>query len=127
MRTAERSMSEEAMNHAVTPSGAAMVVLTMEEYEALIEDAGDSALADVVDRDGPSMPADLVRAVLDGDIHPLAAWRKSAGLSQAALAAKAGIRTATLSDIESGKIDPRLSTMKALANALGTDIDDIAP
>lgn len=113
------------MNHAVTPSGAAMVVLTAEEYRSLIEDAGDAALADAVDRNAPTMPSDLLDAMLAGDLHPLAAWRKAAGLSQAALAQKAGIRAATLSDIEGGKIDPRLSTMKALAGALGVDIDDI--
>ncbi|WP_196053515.1 helix-turn-helix transcriptional regulator [Paracoccus lichenicola] len=102
-----------------------MVVLTAEEYRSLVEDAGDAALADAVDRNAPMMPSELLNALLNGDLHPLAAWRKAAGLSQAALAQKAGIRTATLSDIEGGKIDPRLSTMKAVAGALGVDIDDI--
>jgi DNA-binding XRE family transcriptional regulator len=103
-----------------------MVVLTAEEYRNLIEDAGDAALARAAGSDGPHMAADLATAMIAGEIHPLTAWRKSAGLSQAELAEKAGIRPATLSDIEGGKIDPRLSTMKALASALGVDIDDIA-
>ena len=113
------------MKHAVTPSGAAMVVLTVDEYNALIEDAGDVALADAVDRSGPKMDSATLNAMLSGEINPLSAWRKTAGLSQAALAAKAGVRPATLSDIEGGKIDPRISTMKALATALGVDVDDL--
>lgn len=48
--------------------------------------------------------------------------RESKGLTQAELADKAGVRRATVSDIETGKttrID--LDTMEKLANALGVD------
>lgn len=113
------------MNHAVTPSGAAMVVLTVDEYNALLEDVGDAALANAVDRTGPVMDSATMDAMLGGLISPLTAWRKAVGLSQSALAEKAGVRAATLSDIETGKIDPRISTMKALAEALGVDVDDL--
>ncbi len=37
----------------------------------------------------------------------------------------AAIRTSTVCNIENGKIDPRLSTVKALADALGVDVDDL--
>ncbi len=107
-----------------------MIVLTEAEYHALIEDAGDIAIADQALRDStaaPLLPADLLTASLDGTIHPLTAWRKATGLTQAALAHKAGVRTSTVCNIENRKIDPRLSTMKALANALGVDVDDLIP
>lgn len=100
------------------------VVLTMDEYEALIEDAGDAALAREV-AGGPTMPQEIADRLISGDLHPLAAWRMAAGLSQSALAEKAGVRAATVSDIEAGKIDPRVGTMKALAEALGVDIGDV--
>jgi predicted transcriptional regulator len=60
-----------------------------------------------------------------GPLHPLAAWHKAVGLTQAELAAAAGIRPATVSDTQSGKIDPRLSTLKALAKALKLGVEDI--
>ena len=72
------------------------------------------------------LSADAVRAILSGEIHPLTAWRNAAGLTQGALAIAAGVkRAATISDIESGKIDPRLSTLKAISGALKLDLDDI--
>jgi len=116
------------VNEAVNLRGEKMVVLTEAEYHALIEDAGDIALADQVRAESagaPVMPADLLAASLDGSMHPVTAWRKAAGLTRAALAQKAGIRTSTVSDIENGRIDPRLSTVKTLADALGLDVDDL--
>lgn len=114
------------MEHAVDPRGTKLIVLTEDEYRDLIEDAGDAALAaQVMAGNAPAMPADLLKASLDGTLHPLAAWRKAAGLTQVQLAAKAGLRPASISDIEGGKIDPRLSTLKALADALGLGVEDI--
>ncbi len=95
---------------------------------AAAEDAIDIALAleaRAEDEGKPSMPAELVKATLDGRLHPLAAWRKTVGLTQAQLAGKADVRMATISDIEQGRIDPRQSTLVALAAALGVDLDDI--
>lgn len=115
-----------------TTTGTNMVVLTRDEYDRLtaaLEDAGDAALIDAAraaDAGAPTLPADLAQAVLADELHPLTAWRNAAGLSMAALAkAAGGIRIATISDIENGKLDPRWSTVKALADALGVDADDI--
>ena len=116
------------MNEAANLKGEKLIVLTVEEYQTIVEDAGDIALmrqAGDIYPDAPSMPAELVLSSLDGTLHPLAAWRKSVGMTQAELAAAAGIRPATVSDIESGKIDPRLSTLRALAKALKLGIEDI--
>ncbi|MGQ0565628.1 MAG: helix-turn-helix domain-containing protein [Gemmobacter sp.] len=113
------------MSDATNLHGEALVVLTRAEYDALIEDAGDAALiAEARQDDGPSMSAALVLQVLDG-LHPLTAWRKALGLTQGELAEKAGVRVATVSDIESGKIDPRLSTLVSLAAALGVGVGDL--
>ena len=116
------------MNEAVTLKGEPLVVMTREEYNALVEDIGDAAIAAYAndeDGDAPGMPAEIARQIWDGTLHPLAAWRKSVGGTQAELAAKAGVRAASVSDIESRKIDPRLSTLKALAGALKLGIEDI--
>lgn len=116
------------MNTATTPKGEKLIVLTEAEYRALTEDADDIAMARAArtaDAGAPTLDADTMRAVLAGHMHPLTAWRKAAGLSQAALSQRCGVRTATINEIEGGKVDPRISTMKAIASVLGVDIDDL--
>lgn len=49
----------------------------------------------------------------------IAAERTKAGLSQAALAQRAGIAQPTLTNIELGKRDVRVSTVQSIAGALG--------
>ncbi len=49
----------------------------------------------------------------------LALAREAAGLTQGDLAEKAGTSRATIAQIESGEGDPRLSTLGAIADALG--------
>ena len=116
------------MQHAVSQQGAEMIVLTRAEFDELMEDAGDSRLIEASYTPGePTLPAAMALAVANGSLHPLTAWRKAAAMTQAALAAKSGQRPATISNIESGKTDPRLSTLAALANALGLEIGDIVP
>jgi transcriptional regulator with XRE-family HTH domain len=48
--------------------------------------------------------------------------RKAAGLSQDALAMQAGLSRMTVQRIESGQIDPRLSTLLEMARALGLEL-----
>jgi transcriptional regulator with XRE-family HTH domain len=52
--------------------------------------------------------------------------RERAGLSQQALAVRAGLSLSALVKIEGGRNeDPRLSTVRALSAALGVAIDDL--
>jgi transcriptional regulator with XRE-family HTH domain len=52
--------------------------------------------------------------------------RKAAGLTQQALATKAGLSVSVVQHIERGAIpDPRSSTAKALARALGATVDEL--
>jgi transcriptional regulator with XRE-family HTH domain len=52
----------------------------------------------------------------------LAETRKRQGLTQAALAEAAGLSRMTVQRIESGDIDPRLSTLQEMARVLGLDL-----
>lgn len=116
------------MNEAVSFKGEPLIVLTRAEYDELVEDSGDIALAhDAMwkDTDAPSMPGELVRAVWDDGLHPLAAWRRSVELTEAELAAKAGLPEATVRAIEAREHDPRLSELKALSGVLKLGIEDI--
>lgn len=58
----------------------------------------------------------------------LKALRAEAKLSQQALAVRAGLSLSVVSQIEQGrKEDPRVSTARALADALGASLDDLIP
>jgi transcriptional regulator with XRE-family HTH domain len=53
--------------------------------------------------------------------------RVRAGLTQQALAVAAGLSVSAVAQIEAGKTpDPRLSTLRAMAGALGVSIDEFA-
>ncbi len=58
-------------------------------------------------------------------MYKLAQLRKDKGISQRKLAAISGVGHITIARIEMGSIDPRVSTIKALAEALGVKIDAI--
>jgi len=52
--------------------------------------------------------------------------REAAGLSQQALAMAAGLSISVVTQLEQGaKADPRISTVAALARALGVKVDDL--
>jgi transcriptional regulator with XRE-family HTH domain len=52
--------------------------------------------------------------------------REAAGMSQQALAVAAGVSISVVTQIEQGKkADPRLSTVAALASALGVTVDGL--
>jgi transcriptional regulator with XRE-family HTH domain len=52
--------------------------------------------------------------------------RRERGLSQEALAYKAGVTSGTLSLIERGRSNPTWGTVKGVATALGVTIGDLA-
>lgn len=64
-------------------------------------------------------------SVLTIDPEKLRQVRLERALSQRALARAAGVRPATVSDVENGTA-ARISTIKALADALGVAPTDIA-
>lgn len=65
-----------------------------------------------------TMPGEVLKLILDDEIAPLAAWRKYRGLSQAALALKAGLSQVWVSRIEAGGGYGSRETRRKLAEAL---------
>lgn len=55
-------------------------------------------------------------------MHPLRAAREAAALSQAALAARAGVSRQLVGAVEAGRHQPRVDAAIALARALGADV-----
>ncbi len=116
-----------------TPSGERMAVLPEAEYLKLVETAEDAAdraaLTDIRRRlltgEEEMLPATLVDRLIAGE-SPLRIWREHRGISASALAQKAGVGQPYISEIETGKKDGSLRTMKKLAEALDVNIDDLA-
>jgi len=118
-----------------TPNGEEMVVLSRKDYEALLqrldraEDLEDSlAIADFEKKLAAGqeelIPSEFVDRMVDGE-SPVRVWREYRGLSAKDLAANAGISTAYLSEIETGKKDGSVSALKSIADALKLDLDDL--
>ncbi len=106
-------------------------VVPMELFARLMraaESLDDVALFDAVKAsdDGFRVPGAVAHAILDG-IHPVKTWREHRGFTQDALAEKAGISKAYLSQIETGKRTGVAKTLRALASALGVTLNELQP
>lgn len=118
----------------VTPSGERLVMLPEAEYEALLaaaEDAADDAAVEAFRRklaagEEELLPAAMIDRVLAGE-SLVRVWRDHRRLTSKALAEKAGIARAYLSQIEAGKREGTVDTLRKLATALGVAIDDLVP
>lgn len=71
-----------------------------------------------------TVPAAVVDRLLAGDC-PVTVWREHRGLTLRALADKAGLGPGYLWQIENGTRQGPIATMKKLAAALDTDLDDL--
>jgi DNA-binding Xre family transcriptional regulator len=110
------------------------VLLRRTDYEALLraaEDAADAAQireaeARVAAGEDEYVPIELTRRLMAGEV-PLRVWREHRGLSGRALAHRAGISAAYLSQIETGRKPGSFDAMAKLARALDIDMEDLAP
>ena len=110
------------------------VLLRRGDYEALVrqaEDAADAAWireaeARVATGEDEYLPVEITRRLTAGEV-PVRVWREHRGLSARALASRAGISAAYLSQIESGKKPGSFDAMAKLARALGVDMEDLEP
>jgi DNA-binding XRE family transcriptional regulator len=109
-----------------------MVVVPAKDYYRLIEAAEmaeDVAAYDEIKKklaagEEEFIPSEYVYRMLDGE-NRVAVWREFRGMTSKQLAEAAGITQAYLSQIESGKRDGTVGTMKKIATALKVDIDDL--
>jgi len=121
------------VTHFKTPSGDDMVVLPAADYACLIdavEMAEDVAAFDEFDRklaagEEELIPAEIVDRILAGE-NRVRVWREHRAVSLKALAEAAGLTTAYLSQVETGKRDGTLDTYRKLAKALRVTLDELA-
>ncbi|MAC81940.1 MAG: transcriptional regulator [Rhodobacteraceae bacterium] len=110
-----------------------MVTIPREEYDRLQAAAEDLADLQSYDRAKAALaageeelvPAEYVNRLLNGE-NALRVYRDLRGLTQAALAAKAGVNRVTVTEIETGRKQGSVTTLRALATALDVTLDDLA-
>jgi DNA-binding Xre family transcriptional regulator len=110
------------------------VLLSRTDYEALLRQAEDAAdLAQIRETEArvaagedEYLPAEVTRRLMAGEV-PLRVWREHRQLSARALADRAGLSPAYLSQIETGKKPGSFDAMGRLARALDVDMEDLEP
>ena len=110
-----------------------MVTISREEYERLRAAADDLADLQSYDRaqaapaagEDELIPADYAHRLLNGE-NALRVYRDLRGMTQAALAEKAGVNRVSVAEIETGRTQGSVTTLRALANALSVSLDDLA-
>ena len=105
-----------------------MITITKDEYDALIEAKEDledlKTIEEFKANPCEGLPSDLVRRMINGESE-LKLWREHRGLSQYQLSYKSGVNRVQIIDIEKGKSNGSIATMKKLAEALNVTLDDI--
>jgi len=109
-----------------------MVTISRDEYDRLraaAEDladlqAYDGAKAGLADGNDELIPANHANRLLNGE-SPMRVYRALRGLTQAALAEQAGVNRVTVAEIETGRKQGSVATLRALADALGVTLDDL--
>lgn len=110
-----------------------MVTIPREEYDRLQAAAEDLADLQSYDRAKAALaageeelvPLDFVNRLLNGE-NTLRVYRDLRSLTQAALAEKSGVNRVTVAEIETGRKQGSVTTLRALASALNVTLDDLA-
>ena len=114
-----------------TRSGEELVVISRRDYDSMRARLGDEEAEDAMDvrilkeRAGDVAFPLSVWDEIDASpspVRPLRRWRE---FTQEELAAKAGISQGYLSEIETGKKTGDVTTLRAIAAALGVGLDDV--
>lgn len=109
-----------------------MVTIPRAEYDLLRAAAEDLADLQAYDRakaaleagDDELIPAEYVNRLLNGD-SPLRVYRDLRGMTQNALAERADVNRVTVAEIETGRKQGSVATLRKLAGALGVALDDL--
>jgi DNA-binding XRE family transcriptional regulator len=75
---------------------------------------------------GEEVPVEVVTRLLSGE-NPVRVWREHRGFSLRELGRRAGVSPQLLSEIETGKKEGSLKSLRAIARELGVELDDLVP
>lgn len=98
---------------------------TVTDEDAIDLDVARAAQARI-DAGERLIPGEVVHRIFAGE-NPIRVWREYRGLTQKELGEKAAVGQSYLSQIERGLREGKLSTMRQLAVAFDTTIDDLVP
>ena len=115
-----------------TPAGERLVLLSEADYADLLEAAEDNVDREALLRFRMALapgaeelvPSDIVDRLLAGEDR-IRVWREHRGLSIKALAEQAGIAQPFLSQIETGRREGTVATLRKIAEALNVTLDDL--
>jgi len=115
-----------------SPNGEEMVLMSVAEYERLIEAAEDLRDSEIAERSRREIEAGAEELLTHAEVKemlaaktPLAFWRKKRGMTQASLANATGVAQGFLSEIEAGQKPGTAATLKKIADALRIKVDDL--
>ena len=74
--------------------------------------------------DEPEIPLEVFEAINNDGVHPIKAWRTHRGMTISELSFKSNVSQEFISEIENGKKDGTVKSLRAIANVLGVDLDD---
>lgn len=105
-------------------------VIPFQEYQKLQEAMEDAEDINAIEANLKAMqegrevavPGEVTFAILDG-VSPIRAWREHKQIKMNELAKKVGISPAYLSQIENGKRNPTIDTLKAIAKELNLEVE----
>lgn len=131
MRAVEKAQAMNAQT-IVTPAGERLVMLSEADFKLLAEAADDNADRLAVQEyrrrlaagEEELVPSEIVDRLLSGESR-IRVWREHRGMTAKVLAEEAGIAQPFLSQIETGKREGTVDTLRSLADALGVTIDDL--
>lgn len=100
-----------------------LVVMRPKHLEEMLEDAA-AAAAFHATRGQEAFPAEVVSRLVAGE-NAVRVWREYRGLSQRALAERAGLNFTYLSQIERGARTGAVKTVRKLSEVLGLELSDL--
>lgn len=116
------------MQTITTPGGETLVMLSLAEYEKLVDQAdvakANRVKADIAAGRDELVPGNVAKRIVKGEF-PLRVWRDHRGMSVRDLATASGLSAPYVSEIETGKKEGSISAMKRIAEALKVDLDDL--
>jgi DNA-binding XRE family transcriptional regulator len=72
------------------------------------------------------LPEDVLQKLAIGDQSPIKIIRKHRGMTQDELASASGISRPYLTELETGRKDGSIKSLKSIAHALGVALEDLA-
>ncbi len=104
------------------------IMMPSADYERLLDEADErgALLAFERTRDEEFVPIALASRLLNQENH-IRVWREHRGLTLAELSRRAGLSKGYLSDLERGKRNGTLATLRVVAEILQVELEDLVP